>query len=136
MFIRLSTLLLAGTVLTGIPSIAQPGHDTHHPPAANAPATKGQLLPVSAKDAAWLTEARRNYPLVACLVSDESLGSMGTPPEHIYRVAGNPDRLVRFCCSGCEDGFMADPETHLAKVEQARARHSAPNPGSAAPSKQ
>ena len=45
---------------------------------------------------------------------------MGGAAEYIYRVDGQPDRLVRFCCSGCEEDFLQDPAAHLAKVDQAK----------------
>ena len=41
---------------------------------------------------------------------------MGDPVDFVY---GN--RLVRFCCPGCIDGFKADPTAGLAKIDAALA---------------
>lgn len=89
---------------------------------ATANTDAGKLIRVSDKDAAWATEARKSYPLDACVVSDEKLGSMGKSPEYIYRVDGKPDRLVVFCCSGCDEDFLKAPEAHLAKIDAAQSK--------------
>mgnify|MGYP001603497758 CR=1 FL=1 len=73
----------------------------------------------SATDAELIAKARANYPLKSCLVSDESLGSMGDAVGYIHRVAGKPDRVVFFCCEGCTDDFKASPAKFLAKVDAA-----------------
>lgn len=83
-------------------------------------ADTGQLLPASKADAAWLEKARASYPLKVCVVSDEELGSMGDAPERIYRVKGQPDRLVLFCCDGCEEDFKAEPARFLARIDAAK----------------
>lgn len=80
----------------------------------------GKLIRVTEKEADWAAAQRKNYPLNTCLVSDERLGSMGKAPEYIYRVEGQPDRLVVFCCSGCDGDFLASPEKFLAKLDPAR----------------
>lgn len=86
-----------------------------------APAGKtGKLIPVGEKDAEWAAKAREDYPLTVCLVSDESLGSMGKSPEYIYRVEGKPDQLVVFCCDGCNEDFLKDPAPYLAKLDAAK----------------
>ncbi len=54
------------------------------------------------------------YPLGTCPVSGEALGSMGEP---INRIVGN--RLVRLCCSGCQDKLAANPAAFIAKLDQA-----------------
>ena len=82
--------------------------------AADAPA--GELVTPTDKDAAWLAEARAAYPLKTCLVSEEELGGMGKPAEFIYRQAGQPDRLVRFCCKMCVPKFKKDPAKYLAQL--------------------
>ena len=89
---------------------------------ADTPASSGKLIRVSEKDAAWAANARKSYPLQVCVVSDEKLGSMGKPAEYIYRAEGQPDRLVMFCCSGCEEDFMKAPAEHLAKIDAAAAK--------------
>lgn len=121
----LSLLLLTAAMVVAAPAFAQHGH--HEPSAAaDRAAGKGKLVPVTEKDAAWAAKARQNYPLDVCLTSDEKLGSMGKSPEYIYRVAGEPDRLVVFCCDGCEEDFMKDPAKYLAKLDQAAKSKGAP----------
>jgi YHS domain-containing protein len=79
----------------------------------------GQLVKVTEKDAAWAAEARKQYPLDVCVTSDEKLGSMGDAAEFIYRVSGQPDRLVLFCCEACVEDFMSEPPKYLAKIDAA-----------------
>lgn len=116
---RYQTVLLAGALLFSGPLLAQA--TAAQPSAADeTKSAAGQLIPVTAKDASWAAEARKQYPSNQCLVSDEPLGSMGEPDDFIYRVAGQPDRLVRFCCGGCGEDFLADPAAHLAKLDQSK----------------
>jgi hypothetical protein len=82
----------------------------------------GKLIRVTEKDATWVAQARKNYPLEVCVVSEEKLGSMGKSPEYIYRVDGQPDRLVVFCCSGCDEDFLKDAPAHLAKIDAAQSK--------------
>lgn len=77
----------------------------------------GQLVEPIEKDAAWLAKVRPAYPLKVCVVSGEDLGSMGDTLERIYRRAGQPDRLVRFCCDGCPDDFAKDPAKYLKQLD-------------------
>jgi hypothetical protein len=105
-------------------STAALAHDGHKKDKENAtvaaPAEKaGKLVAVTEKDAAWAAKARKEYPLDVCLTSDEKLGSMGKSPEYIYRVEGKPDRLLVFCCDGCEEDFMKEPAKYLAKLDTA-----------------
>lgn len=37
----------------------------------------------------------------------------------IYRVDGKADRLLVFCCDGCEDDFMKEPAKYLAVLDAA-----------------
>lgn len=79
--------------------------------------------PAAAKtDAEIINAARANYPLKTCLVSNESLGSMGEASGYIHRAAGKPDRVVFFCCEGCSDDFKADPAKFLKKLDDAAAK--------------
>ena len=115
-FIALSALLAVAA-----PVFAQEGHQ--HGAAAQVAASNaktGKLVKISEKDAAWAAKARKEYPLDVCLTSDEKLGSMGKSPEYIYRVDGQPDRLVVFCCDGCEEDFLKEPAKYLAKIEAAK----------------
>lgn len=112
---RIYSIVLSSAFLVALPTFAQ----TAPQPAAQAPAKAGKLVPVTEKDAAWAANARKTYSLDVCPASGEKLGSMGKSPEYIYRVDGQPDRLVVFCCSGCEEDFMKDPAKHLAKIDAA-----------------
>ena len=115
---RLYSILLSGAFLVAVPAFAQ----STQQPAPQSAAKTGKLVAVAEKDAAWAAKARKEYPLDACLTSDEKLGSMGKSPEYIYRVEGKPDRLVVFCCDGCEDDFMKDPAKYLAKIDAAKSK--------------
>jgi hypothetical protein len=84
--------------------------------AQSAPAT-GRLLEPTEQDAAWLAKARADYPLKVCLVSGDELGGMGKVIDRIYREAGQPDRLVRFCCDDCPDDFKKDPAKYLKQLD-------------------
>lgn len=79
----------------------------------------GQLIKVTEQDAAWAAKARAAYPLKVCVASGEKLGAMGENAEFIYREKGRPDRLIVFCCGGCEDDFNKAPAKHLAKLDAA-----------------
>lgn len=68
-------------------------------PAADAPAP--EYVPLA-------------YPLDACVVSDQPLGSMGEPAVIDYE-----GRELRFCCAGCEPQFRAEPAGYLAKIDAA-----------------
>jgi hypothetical protein len=93
-------------------------HDHAKSAAPAAPAT-GSLVAPTDKDAAWLAQARKAYPLKTCVISQEDLGSMGDPTEWIYRAEGKPDRLVRFCCNGCLKSFKKDPAAALKRIDDA-----------------
>jgi YHS domain-containing protein len=56
-----------------------------------------------------------DYPLQTCVVSGDTLGTMGNTVD---RVCDN--HLVRLCCAGCAVEFNKDPEKYMAKVEKAR----------------
>jgi YHS domain-containing protein len=47
-----------------------------------------------------------------CPVSDEPLGSMGTPVKETYK-----GRTVFFCCESCRKPFLRNPEKYLAKLK-------------------
>ena len=63
-----------------------------------------------------------NYPLTTCVVSGDKLdGDMGAPFDYIYKEAGKPDRLVRFCCKNCVKDFKIDPAKYLKMIDDAAA---------------
>lgn len=74
-------------------------------------------------DAAWLAQAKAAYPLKTCVVSEEEIGGpMGEGIDYIYKDAGKPDRLVRFCCKSCRKDFDKDPAKYLQMIDQAAAK--------------
>ena len=120
----LSILAVASALIATAPTFAQ--HNHHGAPVQGQQAAQGgQLIKVTEKDAAWAAKERANYPLDVCVTSDEKLGSMGKSPEYIYRLTGKPDRLVIFCCAGCDEDFLKDPVKHLAKIDAAKAGNAA-----------
>lgn len=56
------------------------------------------------------------YAMETCPVSGSRLGSMGEPDNYVYQ-----NRLVRFCCAACRDGFNEDPAKHIAALDKAAA---------------
>ena len=65
-------------------------------------------------DDAIIAAQKPAYPLNTCVVSGETLGSMGEPVEYVY---GN--RLVRLCCNGCISALNKDPEKYLRMIHAA-----------------
>ena len=56
-------------------------------------------------------------------MSDDKLGAdMGQPRDYIYRVVGQPDRLIRFCCKDCLKGFNGNPDKYLKLIDAAAAK--------------
>jgi hypothetical protein len=115
----LCAFALGVTLATGVRAADGQDKNKDHG-AATASKSTGELIKVGAKDAAWAAKARAEYPLKVCVASDEKLGSMGDNAEFIYREKGKPDRLIVFCCDGCEDDFKKDPAKYLAKLDAAK----------------
>ncbi len=110
---KTKSLLPLLALVAGLAFNAASAHE-HDKPAAPAQPANGQLVEPTAKDAAWLAKARADYPLKTCLVSGEEVGgSMGEAIERIYRTAGQPDRLIRFCCKDCLTDFSKEPAKYL-----------------------
>jgi len=59
-------------------------------------------------------QQRPHYPLAACVVSGEKLGTMGEPVDLVYK-----NRLVRFCCPACKEPFLKEPEKYLSQLDKA-----------------
>lgn len=57
-------------------------------------------------------ESAKPYPKKTCAVTDNKLGSMGTPVTKVY--AGQE---VKFCCKPCVAKFEKAPERYLAKIK-------------------
>ena len=62
-------------------------------------------------DAAIIEQQKADYPLNVCVVAGERLGSMGEPYDLVHN-----NRLVRFCCAGCDEQFYRHPEGHLEAI--------------------
>jgi len=68
-------------------------------------------------NAAVIAKQGPGYPLTTCVVSGEKLGGdMGAPVD---LVVGN--RLVRFCCPGCQKDFNKNPAKFLKTIDAAAA---------------
>lgn len=61
-----------------------------------------------------IEDQRDLYAMEDCPVSGQELGSMGDPVE---MVVGN--RLVKLCCAGCDGAVKDEPETIIAKLDEA-----------------
>jgi hypothetical protein len=113
------TVVLSAAVLAGCAK-----SEVAAPAKTSATAAGGQLL--AAKTAAapdWLAKEVAAYPLTTCTVSGDKLGgSMGPTLDYVWRVAGQPDRLVRFCCSDCPPEFEKNPAKFLAMIDTAKAK--------------
>jgi Cu(I)/Ag(I) efflux system membrane fusion protein len=99
--------------------------------AAVVSVTAGPRLPsADAPDDAVIREQTPAYPLEACVVTGQKLGSMGAPVDYVHQ-----GRLVRFCCKGCIDTFRKDPAPYLAKIDAALAdkAHASHQPAVAPP---
>jgi hypothetical protein len=92
-------------------------------PLALADADNSAAGKSAAPDAAWLAQAKAAYPLKTCVVSDEAIGgSMGEGIDYVYKQAGQPDRLVRFCCKDCRKDFDKEPAKYLKLIDEAAAK--------------
>jgi YHS domain-containing protein len=52
------------------------------------------------------------YPLKTCIVTDNKLGSMGTPVKKVHE-----GQEVIFCCKPCVKKFEANPAKYLTKLK-------------------
>lgn len=66
-------------------------------------------------DKVTIERQTKDYPLKACVVSQEKLGSMGAPKDLV--IAG---RLIRLCCASCEKDVLKDPAKMVALVDAGR----------------
>ena len=100
---KLTALLLSAALCASVASFAHDEKKTDKPAASAA--------------------AKAAYPLTTCVVSDDKLedNSMGGPVDYFYKVAGKPDRLVRFCCKDCVKDFEKEPAKFIARLDAATA---------------
>lgn len=54
----------------------------------------------------------KSYTADTCIVTDNKLGSMGTPVTKVYG-----DQEVKFCCKPCVAKFEKDPQRYLKKIQ-------------------
>lgn len=96
---------------------AEPAAEPVTEPAADAAAEADTDASKVTAALASLSEADRAAAIAqkVCPVSDEALGSMGTPLK--VAVAG---REVFICCENCRDPLVAEPEKYLAKLDAAK----------------
>ncbi len=52
------------------------------------------------------------YTPDTCIVTDNKLGSMGTPITKVYG-----DQEVKFCCKPCIAKFEKEPQRYLKKIQ-------------------
>ena len=90
-------------------------------PADKAPPTASSLVKAAIADKGWLAKAVADYPLDTCVVTGEKLTDMGEPLNYIFKQAGQPDRLVRFCCGDCPPKFEKEPAKFLKMIDEATA---------------
>ncbi len=110
--------LLLALILSAGTSLVFAAHDHSAAEKPDAP---------TAPDAAWLAKAKADYPLKTCVVSDDEFGgSMGKAIDYVYQQAGQPDRLVRFCCKDCRKDFNKEPAKYLKLIDEAAAKAKKP----------
>ncbi len=109
-FLRLAAALLAAFFALALRAADHADHADH------AKANDPKTAPTAAQRAA--------YPLKTCVVSDDDLDEMGHPVSYTYQQAGQPDRLVLFCCKDCIGDFKKDPAQYLKKLDKADAKKS------------
>jgi YHS domain-containing protein len=54
----------------------------------------------------------KTYTKDTCIVTDNKLGSMGTPVTKVY-----DGQQVKFCCKPCVGKFEKNPAKYLAKIQ-------------------
>jgi hypothetical protein len=111
-----SLIFSAAIVLAATPVWAQSSKEQ------KAPQTESEII----------AKARAEYPLKTCVVSDESLGSMGDAVAFVHRAPGKPDRVFFLCCEGCIDDLKAEPGKFLKKLDDAASKGRASGQKSAA----
>jgi YHS domain-containing protein len=71
----------------------------------------GILLLAGCANTGSATASAKPYPLKTCIVTDNELGSMGTPITKVHN-----GQTVKFCCKPCVREFQAEPEKFLSKL--------------------
>ena len=115
----ISSLICSATLTTF--AFAHEGHDHGTADADSAGSfIKADAAKVTAE---WLAQAKKDYPLATCPVSEDKLedGDMGPPQDYVYRREGKPDQLVRLCCNHCVKDFKKAPAKFLKLIDDAAA---------------
>ena len=90
-----------------------------------------RLLPLLALlTVAFAAEPAKPAALL-CPVSDEPITDPINAPSFVSQKAGQPDRVVQFCCEGCIADFKAKPAKYLAKLDARASAVTAKNCGCA-----
>jgi hypothetical protein len=104
-----SLLVIAGVVCAGCNQATTDNAATSEsevaPLSETSPEISEALLALSEEDRALAQKQK------TCPVSNEDLGSMGTPPK--LEVNG---QTVFICCDGCRDKLLASPDEYLSKL--------------------
>ena len=108
----LSTLLFAVTGCGSSPQNSEPANsqsaaDDHGHDDGQSEAIAGNFAQLSPED----QESAKAQKI--CPVTDEPLGSMGTPIKVEVK-----DKTVWVCCKGCVQSVQENPDKYLAKVEK------------------
>ncbi|MEQ2005569.1 MAG: hypothetical protein ABMA26_02125 [Limisphaerales bacterium] len=74
--------------------------------------TVAALLAACASTESAAAAGAKAYPLKVCIVTDNELGSMGTPVTLVHE-----GQTVKFCCKPCVKKFNAEPQKYLAKLK-------------------
>ena len=81
-------------------------------PALTASIVALLLTACASTDSAAASAGAKPYPLKVCVVTDNELGSMGTPVTLVHE-----GQTVKFCCKPCVKKFKAEPEKYLTKLK-------------------
>ena len=116
-----SLLLFTGLLsIVGWSFAAAGAPDKSADPTPTTPAIRWTAGKLVKPDAAWLAKALTSYPLSTCVVSGDKLeGTTMTPQDYVFQLAGQPDRLVRFCCGDCRKDFEKDPAKYIKMIDDA-----------------
>lgn len=119
----LLALLAAGRLAAA--DAPAPAHAAETKPAARAatglPSWKDGSL--AKPDPAWFAQAVVTYPLTTCVVTGDKLEGVAlAPTDFVVKQAGQPDRLVRFCCNDCQKDFVKEPAKYLKMIDEAAAK--------------
>jgi hypothetical protein len=120
MGLSLSLTMMAGCGTSGNAPTAGGGSDAD-PTGHSAKDVQAEITEAFAKLTAEDRQLAQQQKI--CPVSDEPLGTMGTPPK--IDVKG---RSVFICCEGCKEELLNNADKYLAKLDQPQSPDSADDP--------